>query len=163
MKICFLFLGYFFSVSRILCISVIAPILPEWTICAIILHWLLMTAWLSSLAQDHNFCDHNKFYDFLFYSIFGSVYIFTYVALTDGRTLCKYMFFYSVLFVENTIANVTWILTDDSEPKREYFYPIVCLNVAPFVCGIVCMIIYYKVFHPTTGYKYNFRQRVVSS
>lgn len=151
----------FILVSRILCISVIASLAPEGTIVAILIHWFIMTVWLSTSTQDNNFCDHNKLYDFIFYSIFGMVYIFTHVTLQDGKTLYKYLFFYSILFIENTIANVLWVLNSDQDVHQQsYYQPIVILNVVPFVLGIMCMVLYYKVFHPTTGY--NFRQRVIS-
>lgn len=149
-------------VSRILCISVIASIHPHETILAILLHWFVMTIWLSVSTQDNNFCNHNKLYDFMFYSIFGTVYIFTHVTLQDGKTFYKYLFFYSILFVENTIANVLWVVNAGSEVQSmSYYHPIIILNVVPFVIGIMCMVLYYKVFHPTKGY--NFRQRVISS
>lgn len=152
----------FVSVSRILCISVVASILPHHTILALLLHWFVMTIWLSTSTQKLDFCNHNKLYDFIFFSIFGTVYIFTHVTLTEGKTLYKYIFFYGILFIENTIANVVWILKADNEVQETlYFHPIICLNVVPFFFGIVFMILYYKVFHPTTGY--NFRQRVLNS
>ncbi|XP_056634540.1 XK-related protein 6-like isoform X2 [Diorhabda sublineata] len=106
------------TVSRILCISVIASIYPTETIVVIIGHWFVMTLWLACTSAKNNFCDHNSLYDFLFYCILGAVYIFTHVVLVEGRTFLKYVIFYCVLFAENTIANVVWIISAD-EAVRE--------------------------------------------
>ncbi|CAG9860072.1 unnamed protein product [Phyllotreta striolata] len=143
------------TVSRILCISVIASIYPTETILIIIGHWFIMTLWLACTSDKNNFCDHNSLYDFLFYCILGAVYIFTHVVLVEGPTCCKYLIFYSVLFAENTIANVVWTVTVNDEVKTKVYYlPIVLLNVIPFIFGIFFMLLYYRVFHPSlsTGY-----------
>lgn len=111
-----------------------------------------MTIWLSCTCAQNNFCDHNRLYDFLFYAIFGAVYIFTQVVLVEGPTCLKYTIFYGILFVENTIANIIWILYDDKDIQNLiYYWPIVYLNVIPFIFGIFFMVLYYKVFHPSIG------------
>ncbi|XP_060523977.1 XK-related protein 6 [Cylas formicarius] len=146
------------TVSRILCISVIASIYPVQTILVLVFHWFIMTIWLSTTSADNTFCDHNKLYDFLFYSIFGAVYIFTQVVLVEGPTFLKYVIFYGILFGENTIANIVWAYEADEHSKRMIYYkPIIYLNVIPFIVGIIFMLLYYKVCHPSTGYN---RQRV---
>ncbi|KAJ8925488.1 hypothetical protein NQ315_009326 [Exocentrus adspersus] len=140
------------TVSRILCISVLASIYPVYTILGLLGHWLIMTVWLSSTCANNNFCDHNRLYDFLFYAIFGAVYIFTQVVLVEGPTCLKYVIFYVILFMENTIANIFWILYDDKDVKQlVYYMPIIYLNVIPFIFGIFFMVLYYKVFHPSIG------------
>lgn len=149
------------TVSRILCVSVVASIYPVHTILVLVFHWFVMTIWLSATSSENNFCDHHKLYDFLFYSIFGAVYIFTQVVLVEGPTFLKYLIFYGILFFENTLANVVWILNADAALQRTIYYrPIIYLNVVPFVVGIIFMLLYYKVFHPSTGYN---RQRVAAS
>ncbi|XP_023016481.1 XK-related protein 4 [Leptinotarsa decemlineata] len=141
------------TVSRILCISVIAAKFPTETILVLIGHWFVMTIWLACTSAKNNFCDHNSLYDFLFYCILGAVYLFTHVILVEGPTCCKYLIFYSILFVENTVANAIWIVTaDDALKQMVYYLPIVFLNVIPFLLGIMFMMLYYKVFHPSTGY-----------
>ncbi|KAJ8971149.1 hypothetical protein NQ317_003439 [Molorchus minor] len=147
-------------VSRILCISVLASVYPKGTILAILTHWFMMTIWLSCTCANNNFCDHNRLYDFLFYSIFGAVYIFTHVTLVEGPTCLKYSIFYVILFIENTTANLLWALKPDIDiTKDDYSIPLVYLNSMPFIFGILFMLLYYKVFHPSTGCK---RQQAVS-
>lgn len=124
-----------------------------YTILVLVLHWFVMTLWLAVSSADNNFCGENKLYDFLFYSIFGAVYIFTQVVLVDGPTFYKYVIFYAVLFLENTVANIVWIFNADDDVKGTYYFkPIIFLNVLPFFMGIVFMILYYKTCHPSTGF-----------
>ncbi|CAH1182999.1 unnamed protein product [Ceutorhynchus assimilis] len=141
------------TVSRILCISVIASIHPVHTVLVLVFHWFVMTIWLSATSSENNFCDHHRLYDFLFYSIFGAVYIFTQVVLVEGPTFLKYLIFYGILFGENTLANVLWICNaDETLQGMVYYRPIIYLNVIPFIVGIIFMLLYYRVFHPSTGY-----------
>ncbi|KAK5648238.1 hypothetical protein RI129_003130 [Pyrocoelia pectoralis] len=141
------------TVSRILCISVISSIYLNYTILGLFVHWLVMTIWLHIGTSETNFCNKNKLYDSALFAIFGMVYIFTYVNLTEGKTFIRYLFFYLILFFENTIANVFWILERDTELMTTLYYkPVIYLNIIPFILGIIFMILYYKVFHPSTGY-----------
>lgn len=147
-------LQIFFSVvSRILSISVLASIYPEYTIAMISLHWLLMTIWLLS-TESTKFCNQQRIYDILFFAIFGLVYTFTHVNLSEGRTRFKYVFFYVICFLENFIATTVWILEASYDLRsRYYFLPIIVVNMLSFIFGIMFMIIYYKVCHPTRGLK----------
>ncbi|XP_018327856.1 XK-related protein 6 [Agrilus planipennis] len=140
------------TVSRILCISVIASILPEITILCLFLHWLIMTIWLHLLTTERNFCD-SKLGESIFYAIFGFVYIFTHISLNQGRTLYRYVFFYTILFIENTIATFVWYTKADLEVQQSLYYkPIFYLTIFPFLLGLVFMVLYYKCFHPNIGY-----------
>ncbi|CAG9813849.1 unnamed protein product [Phaedon cochleariae] len=111
-----------FLLSRILCISAIAWKFPMETVMVLICHWFVMTIWLASTSAKNNFCDHNSLYDFLFYCILGAVYIFTHVILVEGPTCCKYLIFYSVLFAENTVANIVWSVTADDALRKMVYY-----------------------------------------
>ena len=138
--------------SRILCISIVASIFPTVTIIALFVHWLLMVIWLQMSTKGSNFCN-NKIYEFFFYMVFGTVYIFTHVSVNDGRTFCRYIFFYTVLFIENTVATVVWILRADMRMRNTvYFEPIIGINFSSFIVGIIFMVLYYKICHPSTGY-----------
>lgn len=122
-----------------------------------------MVIWLYFSTRDSNFCSNNVFYDFLFYSIFGMVYIFTHVTLNDGKTFWKYLFFYLILAIENAIATTVWIVKpDDTLKETLYFQPVACINFVAFFIGIMFMIVYYKVFHPSTGCKHRQREAVGS-
>lgn len=111
-----------------------------------------MVLWLHLSNKTTNFCDNNKFYEFFFYVVFATVYIFTHISLSEGKTLLRYIFFYTILFAENLVATVSWILKADETLKTTVFYtPIVYGNFVTFFLGIMFMILYYKVCHPSTG------------
>lgn len=148
------------TVSRILCISVIASVSVSSTVLGVLIHWFAMAAWLHVGTSETSFCNKNKLYDSALFAIFGMVYVFTYVNLTEGRTFYKYLFFYAILFLENTSANIFWILRQDEKTMESLYYrPVVYLNIIPFILGIVFMVLYYKVFHPSTGCHANNKQR----
>lgn len=141
-----------FSVSRILCISVVLSVLAPYTVGALTFHWIIMVLWLHLSTKSTNFCGNNKFYEFFFYAVFGTVYIFTHIPLSEGKTLLRYIFFYAILFAENLVATVAWILkADDALRESIYYTPIVCINFITFFMGITFMILYYKICHPSTG------------
>lgn len=141
------------TVSRILCISAIASMYLEATILAISFHWFIMMIWLLYMDQENNFCNSNQCCSIMFYSTFSAVYIFTFVTLREGPTGRKYLFFYGLLFAENTIANLVWYFNASHEIEKSVYYkPIFFLNFIPYVAGLIFMILYYKCFHPSTGY-----------
>lgn len=141
------------TVSRILSISVLASLDPFYTAMGLIIHWFVMTMWLCCTERT-GFCNNHRFYDIVFFSIFGLVYTFTHVNLSEGKTRCKYVFFYVVCFVENFIATAMWVIfADDNLRSRYYYVPIIVVNILSFILGIVFMIIYYKIFHPSKGLK----------
>lgn len=84
------------------------------------------------------------------------------MVLVEGPTCIKYVVFYIILFAENTLANVVWIVNADEAVRNTLYYiPIILLNIVPFIFGIMFMLLYYKVFHPSTGY--NRQQPATSS
>lgn len=139
--------------SRILSISVLASTYPSCTVVGLFCHWMVMTLWLC-FTEKTNFCSNKVFFDTMFFAIFGLVYTFTHVNISDGKTRCKYIFFYTLCFLENFVATSVWVATATEQLKDTYYYvPIIVLNIVPFIIGIIFMITYYKVFHPSTGSK----------
>ncbi|XP_017773404.1 PREDICTED: XK-related protein 7 [Nicrophorus vespilloides] len=152
------------TVSRIMCISVVASIYPEYTVIALVVHWAFMVIWLLISTHQLSFCNNNHIYELLFYMIFGTVFIFTHVSLNDGRTLWKYVFFYMTLCVENVVCTIIWMLKADAVLKSTLYYePILYINFISFFIGILFMIVYYKIFHPSTGYLSRLRPNAVNS
>nr|XP_022913761.1 XK-related protein 6-like [Onthophagus taurus] len=141
------------TVSRIMCISVIASIFPYYTVLVLSVHWFVMVIWLKITSDQPAICGNNKVFEYFFFAVFGTVYIFTHISLSQGRTLVRYVFFYTILCVENIIAMIIWMLYSDEVIRSSpYYLPIICLNFITFFVGIVFMIVYYKICHPSTGY-----------
>lgn len=141
------------TVSRILCISVIASMYADATIIVLCLHWFVMMIWSFHMYPENSFCNENYCCSIMFYSTFSAVYMFTFLTLDEGPTARKYFFFYTLLFAENTVANLVWYFNATGElESTTYYKPIFFLNIIPFAAGVVFMIMYYKCFHPSTGY-----------
>lgn len=139
------------TVSRILSISCLASICYRSAVGGLACHWLVMTLWLC-VSEKTQFCNNQKCFDIIFFSVFGLVYTFTHVNISDGKTRCKYIFFYTLCFLENIVATFVWMFLAEEIMKNSYYYvPIIVLNIVPFITGIIFMITYYKVFHPSTG------------
>nr|CAD7399532.1 unnamed protein product [Timema poppensis] len=150
------FLWHFMvTVSRILSISVVASVFPIFTGLACMVHWIVMSLWISLLDRTQ-FCIstrgdpcRQKVGELLFSSILGLVYIFTYLTPGEGRTRNRYIVFYSLCFIENSIAIGLWAgLASDQLKVQWYFIPLICAAITSFVLGIVFMIVYYAYFHP---------------
>jgi len=90
-------------------------------------------------------------YSVLFASIIGIVYIFMYINTADGNTFCRYMWFYTLCFLENTLSNFLWIVFRPPVVRNAwYFNKFHIISIVSFVLGITAMILYYTIFHPST-------------
>ncbi|EFN81697.1 XK-related protein 4 [Harpegnathos saltator] len=160
----FQFLWHFFiTVARILSISVVASIWPILTIICCVIHWIIMTIWIIidshgilEFCRDYSRPPHIKpkfkehIYSILFAMIIGIVHIFIYFNTIDSNTLWKHIFFYMFCFLENISCNIVWSYTSSPEIRSVwYFYIYFIFCVLSFFLGIVAMIIYYTMFHPS--------------
>lgn len=140
------------TVSRILSISVAATTVPIHAIFALVFHWFGMTMWLKISEKTTNFCDQKQCCDVIFFAIFGLVYIFTYVSITDGPTKMKYFLFYTISFVENVVFNYLWYSLAWEQIRMKFFFmPLIYFNNIAFLIGIVFMILFYTFLHPSIG------------
>lgn len=153
----------YFSVSRILSLSIVASIWPLYTAIACLCHWIGMTTWIVidshgilEFCRNYNHAPHcppkikERVYSVLFSVVIGVVHIFIYLNAVDGSTFLKHVFFYIVCFLENITASVVWICTSSNEVKNAwYFNVLIILCIIPFLLGITAMIVYYTVFHPS--------------
>ena len=111
-----------------------------------------MTIWLKVSEKTTNFCGQKQCYDVMFFSIFGLVYIFTYVSITNGPTKTKYIIFYTISFLENVTFNYLWYsLAWEQIRAKSFFMPLIYINNIAFLVGIVFMIIFYSLLHPSIG------------
>ncbi|XP_063218078.1 XK-related protein 7-like isoform X2 [Bacillus rossius redtenbacheri] len=150
------FLWHFpITVSRILSISAIASVCPYWMAGAVVVHWLVMSAWISVLDRTQ-FCVstrgdpwRQKVGETLFSFVLGLVYVFTYLTPGEGRTRNRFLVFYSLCFAENMAAVGTWAaLAGDETRGRWFFLPLTCGAAVSYVLGVCFMLVYYRFFHP---------------
>lgn len=147
----------FFSASRILAISEAASVYPKGTLAVCIIHWLVMTVWLSVFEKtwfcisptDLNF--KNKVKEVSFCAVMGLVYIFSFVAVNDQPTRYKYTFYYSVCFLENSSSSIAWILESANSEAWILLLPPLTIFIV-FALGIVMMLVYYSYYHPSMCY-----------
>lgn len=152
------FLWHFMvTVSRILSISVAASLFVKWTVVACVVHWFIMLLWLK-LTTRLTFCvDHTApiiyqhLGELLFAVVLALVYIFTFITPDQGQTRNRYLFYYTLCFLENVCAAVVWATADNNDLREVwYFYPLLVSCIVPFIIGIGFMILYYQYFHPTS-------------
>ncbi len=88
----------------------------------------------------------------LFCAVLGLVYMFAFLTTRDGHTRNKYIFYYSICFVENCIATLLWgVWCMPSLNSCWWFVPLLVATVVMFLVGIVLMVLYYSVYHPQIG------------
>jgi len=151
------------AVARILSIGVIASIWPMYTIIGCIAHWVIMTTWI--LIDSHGILEFCRTYNHpphmqpvfkervksaLFAMIIGVVHIFIFLNVIDNKTFWKHLYFYMLCCLENVASNLLWQLTASVEAKTAWYFntfPIVCL--LSFFVGVVALVMYYTMFHPT--------------
>lgn len=97
----------FFSVSRVLALSLLASIFPAWMGCVCLLHWVVMSIWLT-LSQHHPSECSNRCEEFFLSVSLGLAYVLAFISPRDGPTRYVYLAYYLVCFMENTAALVVW-------------------------------------------------------
>lgn len=135
------------SVSRILCLSLVASLFPLWTLFSCIMHSVFFGI-LTYIVDHPQFCIVSLG-KFLFCMILGFVYLFTYIMPKDGRTKNKYIIYYTLNSLENIACVALFIIySSESMSSSVLFYPLCILSIAFYYVGIICMILYYTRFHP---------------
>ena len=121
-----------------------------------IVHWFVMTMWLSVYEQTWFFFSPsnpeskiNKFKEVFFCAVMGLVYIFSYVAVNDKPTRYKYIFYYSICFVENCYSIALWIQKSANTNSPWWFFLLPATVFSLFVLGLVMMSVYYLCYHPS--------------
>lgn len=131
-------------------IAVVAYLFPYWAVLACGVHALAMAAWLQFFERSP-FCS-DMLCGVMFSLIMGFVYIFTYIMPVEGRTRYRYALYYSVCFLEDVVCTILWIVCANTTIRNSSFFnPIIGVTVAPYLFGIVCMILYYQCLHPKMG------------
>lgn len=146
--------------ARILSISEVASVFPKTTFFACVIHWFVMTLWLSmyertwfcySSIKDAQ-CKIRRVMEVLFCAVLGLVFIFAFITFKDGDTKYKYTFYYTICFLENSIAIVLWSTCNYTKLVRFWWYvPLLVTTYILFFIGIFSMIVYYTKYHPEIG------------
>ncbi|XP_058444852.1 XK-related protein 6 [Malaya genurostris] len=137
------------TISRVLAIAIVASIFPMYMLIACVAHSFTMTLWIFFFDRSP-FCSATMLQSFLFSLVLGVVFIFTYILPRIGRTFHRYLMYYSLCGVENIACVIVYLyFVQNSTIKNTYYLSVLCVaSIVPFIVGIVCMIVYYKYFHP---------------
>lgn len=93
--------------------------------------------------------------DIMFAITLGGIYVFAFFNAKDERTRYKYLIYYTICFVENTIFMVVWALYAEdklnwrNEEHLWYYYPGIICHYILFFAGLVFMLTYYVTLHPS--------------
>lgn len=125
----------FMIASRVLALALFASQFTYYIGIVCLSHWLVMFLWIISMKTT--FC--NNLLEELFYNaVLGVIFIFCYFNPVDSPTRRRYSFYYSFIFVENSILIYFWYRACDL--NKWYRLP---GFVACFVCfflGLVFMV-----------------------
>ncbi|XP_011177524.1 XK-related protein 6 [Zeugodacus cucurbitae] len=137
------------SISRIFCIAFVAALFPLWLIVSCILHAVTL-GFVTYIVERPEFSSAIAFHNFLFCIALGFVYIFIYIPVKEAPTRYKYAMYYLICSIENIICVVLFIYNPPNHLRESprLFYAICILAVALYYVGIICMLIYYKNYHP---------------
>ncbi|GIX85516.1 XK-related protein 6 [Caerostris extrusa] len=92
------------------------------------------------------FCD-NKCGEVFYNIVLGIIFIFCYFNPKDSPTRRRFTFYYVVTFLENSALMCAWFIYCPAHVS--YKYPAMFMQFLSFVLGLVVMIIYYLLLHPT--------------
>lgn len=139
------FFWRFFTVgSRVLTLAMFAAVYKYWTFVAISSHWIVMFIWI--LSQRTKFCD-TKCQEFFFNVVMATVYIFCYLNILDGHTRLRYVFFYIIMYLENTALVTAWYAFAGTSSDWYIIPVMVAVFIGPCI-GFMFMILYYLCYHP---------------
>lgn len=130
--------------------GVFAATYPILIIPACLAHWVAMLAWL--IVQKTKACT-NQCEEVLFNLIVAFIYIFCFFNVREEPTRYKYLTYYMVCFMENSVLLFTWFFSFNLSTPEILWFRISGLvgDYSLFFLGILCMVLYYVYFHPTVG------------
>ncbi|CAG7817060.1 unnamed protein product [Allacma fusca] len=140
--------------SRVFALGVFASTYPILLIPVCVAHLLAMLVWL--VVQGNQDCA-NQCGEALLNLVVAFIYIFIFFNVRDEPTRYKYLTFYLICFLENTILLLTWFfsLTNVSTPEILWFRVSgIVGHYALFFLGILFMVLYYVYFHPSLQFRF---------
>lgn len=140
---------HFFEIgSRILALGLFASkfTLHAAIVCSV--HYIVMVIWI--LTMNTSFC-RNKCEEFFYNLVLGMMFIFCYFNPTDSPTRRRYSIYYMCIFLENTSLMVVWFIY--CPPEISYKLSAMIAQFLSFTLGLVFMVIYYLLLHPTQNIK----------
>lgn len=134
-------------ISRILSLVVFATLYKSWIFLVVLLHWVtMMVCIFTSVFGFFEFVGVNRAHRFFLSTLISYIYIFCYVNFNSQKTQWRYITFYTIMFLENSVLLIVWYLSA-VEKDSLTVYTIVFIACLTFVVGVISMILYYRFFH----------------
>ncbi|XP_046919452.2 XK-related protein 6 [Dermatophagoides farinae] len=143
------FLWRFFMIaSRVMALALFASEFTYYISIVCGVHWLIMFIWIVSMKTS--FCT-NRIEELFYNAVLSIIFIFCYFNPVDGQSRKRYIFYYTVMFIENLIILLLWYNVCD--PSKWYRLPAFLLYFFNFFISLIFMTIYYLKLHPTQNIK----------
>lgn len=134
-------------ISRILSLVVFATLYKSWIFLVVLLHWVtMMVCIFTSVFGFFELVGVNKAHRFFLSTLIAYIYIFCYVNFNSQKTQWRYITFYTIMFLENSVLLIVWYLSA-IEKDSLTVYTVIFVACLTFVVGILSMILYYRFFH----------------
>ncbi|GFX05548.1 XK-related protein 6 [Trichonephila clavipes] len=135
----------FFDIgSRVLALGLFATVFPNYFFIVCAVRYAVMFMWIRLMGTE--FCD-NKCGEFFYNVVLGIIFIFCYFNPKDSPTRRRFTFYYVFTFLENSALMCAWFIYFPAHVSHKY--PAMFMQFLSFVLGLVVMIIYYLLLHPT--------------
>ncbi|XP_015915021.1 XK-related protein 6 [Parasteatoda tepidariorum] len=154
----FSFMWYFFTnISRVVSFSLFMVKFTLGFVILCLFHWVIMSVWaVSALTPSIPCCTFSGFckncYKYLKGLLVGFMYLLCFMELrivddsekTTMPSQYLYIFFYSVIFLENSVLIVLWYIY-----CSYVWYSVValCVTFLSFFIGVLLMYVYYRHFY----------------
>lgn len=139
-----MFLWHTFEVStRILALGLFASVFPVYFAVVCIVHFGVMLAWIISMKTT--FCE-TRCEEIIYNIALAVVFLFCYFNPEDSQTRWRYLIYYVFILLENSVLMAVWYNYSDA---NTYKLAAVLIHFLGFLMGIMLMVIYYLLLHPT--------------
>ncbi|XP_074598771.1 XK-related protein 6-like [Brevipalpus obovatus] len=146
----------FVIAARVLALALFAAVY-NWYISIVCgIHCFIMFLWIVSMKTTFCAFSTNKFEELGYDAILAVMFIFCYFNPVDSPTRYRYTIFYLFMFSENTLLMVLWYIKAPEDIW--YRYPAIIGHYLSFFTGLLFMISYYLLLHPSGDIKV-FRNR----
>uniref|UniRef100_A0A674ICB0 XK-related protein n=2 Tax=Terrapene triunguis TaxID=2587831 RepID=A0A674ICB0_9SAUR len=149
-KLIYLLYKLFTLTSWILSIALVTLLNIISSIVLLIFLWTLGFSW--TLKQHTTFCKSKRM-EFLFRTVVGIILIFTFFNVKGEKTK-KYISSYYATHVVVTLGIMCVCLFWKTSVTEQLYFTFVSITIVLTLgLGIICLIVYYKFFHPTIYFK----------
>ncbi|KAJ9584466.1 hypothetical protein L9F63_021191, partial [Diploptera punctata] len=132
--------------ARVTALTVYATLYGHWVFLVIGLHWISMFLWLISPKNVFHGERISRRRKAAFSALIAIVYIFSYINLQELNPRQKMATFYVVMFLENALLVVAWLVGVWGEAPW-YRNAVPSVVFVSFATGIAFMLLYYRYFH----------------